>query len=252
MHVSWIFKLIPFPMLMFLAGAASLALTGALFNYELGKQAARETGAPEAVPISQMAAVRGFPWFEETTIQVELREDLTYVYWDGEIDYPLLFLVDPDHEGPVQEVLGAFSYTSLEDADMSDYLDDAYVRDSDHGAIFEFTGLRALFPSVTMEETNWAADELNVTLSENFFYIDPHFIGRDTIIQARPSLYMATGIAGVVLVWLSMIAAIIRKRWKRRANAARTGRATARKGIIAAAAGGIAKLADGDGDEGFI
>lgn len=252
--MSWIFRLIPFPVILFLLGLACLALTGALFNYENGKRIARETGAPDAVAVSRMQPIRGFPWFEETTIRVQASEDLSYVYWyeNESTEFPVIFLVDPDHEGPVQEVLGAFSYTSLEDAEVGAYLEQAYVEDGALGPIFELTGVRALSPPVTMEEIDWAAADLGVTVSENFFYIEPHFAGRETIVEARPELYFVAGLIGVLLIWFSMIAAIIRKKWMRRERDGGSTRAAAKKGVVAAAVGGIAKLADGGDGEGFI
>ncbi len=254
--MSWILRLIPVPVIFLILGLGCFAFMGALFNYENGKRIARETGVPEAVPVSQMQAVRGFPWFEETTIRVQIVEDLSYLYWTeteaGEIEFPLYFFVDPSHEGTVKTVLGAFSYSSPEEDEVAAYLEKAFVEEGALGPIFELTGVPALTPSVTMDEVDWAAYDLDVALSDNFFYIEPHFAGRDAILKERPEFYLVVGITGIMMFVFSIVAAVVRRAWRRRETDGGAGRALAKKGFVAAAAGGVAKLVGGDDDEGFI
>ncbi len=255
--VSWILRLIPIPFLILLAGLVAGAAAIANVHFEMQKSAAREAGPPTTVSAADLGKYRAFPWFEEVSVRVQLDEDLTYLYWndfaDGtSIEYPVLFFVDPAQDQPAQEVLGAIAFTSLEAEDMQAYLAEAQVGEGPLGPILELSGLAQFFPIVTQEEIEWAAQDLGVSMSPNFLYLDPHFLGRDLRLEPRPELTYIAGAAAMVLLWLSMVASIFRRRW-RRSDAATGGKErTAKKGLVAAAVGGAKMIVGEDEEEGLI
>ena len=102
-----------------------------------------------------------------------------------------------------------------------------------------------LIPFPLHEEVRLAAEELGVTMSPNFLYLDPYFEGRDIRVKARPVLYYIIGGAAVFLIWFSMIAAIIRRRWRQEAESNGLHRA-AKKGLVAAAVGGEMLVSEED------
>lgn len=252
--MNWILKLIPIPVLLFLAGLVAGAGAIANVHYEMQKTKAREAGAPAAVLASKLGDHRPFPWFDEATVQFQISEDATYVYWadgtDGTIEYPVLFFFDPEQVGPVREVLGAISFDSYEAEAMEAYMEATYVQDGALGAIFEMTGIPHLFPAVTKDEIAFAAADLGLTMSENFLHLNPHFEGRDIRVEARPELTYIAGGASILLIWFAMIAQVIRRRLRRSDEG--FARKAAKKGLVAAAAGGAKMLLSDDEEEGLV
>lgn len=120
---------------------------------------------------------------------------------------------------------------------MRAYLESVRLEDGPVGGIFELAGVPPILPFVTYEEVEWAAAELGVELAPNFLYLDPYFEGRDTRVAPRPALTYIAGGTTLLLFWLSMIAAVIRRRWRRAAEANNLHR-VAKKALIAAAVGG--------------
>lgn len=252
--MSWILRIVPIPFIILIAGLVAGAATLANVHYEMQKSAARDAGAPAVVSAADLGTYRAFPWFDEVSVRVQLDENLTYLYWndfaDGStIEYPVLFFVDPAQDRPAREVLGAVAFTSLEASDMEAYLASAQVGEGPLGPILELTGLAQFMPIVTNEEIQWATEDLGVTMSSNFLYLDPHYLGRDLRLAPRPELTYIAGGASVVLIWLSMIAGIIRHRWRRSHGGAL--QSVAKKGLVAAAAGG-AKMVIGDDEGDYI
>lgn len=254
--MSWILRLIPLPFMLFLAGLASLGVTGALFHFEHQKSIARENGVPATIAAGDLPDdIKPFPFFEEVSVRLQLHDDLTYVYWDetidGYIEYPVLFFFDPETSDPNGTVLGAIAFNSFEEEAMQAYMETTFLGEGPSGgSIFEMAGIPAFLRDVTSEEVRWAAEDLGLTMADNFLYLNPHFEGREQIIAARPELqYVAAG-AGMLLIWLSMIAAIVRRRWRRAAES--TVGHVAKKGLVAAAAGGVGALISGAEDSDLI
>ena len=254
--MSWILKLIPLPLLMFLAGLVCLAAAGAHAHYEWQKGIALNAGLPDTIAASEIGEVRGFPWYEEVEVLAQMDEDLSYVYWadtaDGTIEYPVLFFIDPGHTGPVRRVLGAIAFSSYDETEMLDYLAQVEVGEGERGPIFRLAGTPAFLHEVTGEEIEWAASELGVTMSENFLFLDPYSEGRAQRLEPQPILTYIAGGLGVGLIWLAMIVQIIKRRF-RRAEAERLAMGqVARKGLVAAGGAAVGAMFGGDDDEGFI
>lgn len=252
--MTWILKLIPIPVLLFLAGLGAGAAAIANVHYEMQKTKAREVDVPAAIAASELGDYKPFPWFTEVTVQFQIAEDATYLYWEetasGEIDYPVLFFLDPSHAGPVREVLGAISFGSYDAEAMDAYMEATNIGAGALGPIFEMTGIPHLFPAVTQDEIEFAASDLGLTMSPNFLHLNPHFEGRDIRVEARPELTYIAGGASIVLIWLSMIAAIFRRR-RARSDEGFAHKA-AKKGLVAAAAGGVKMLVSDDEEEGLV
>ena len=215
--MSTILRFIPIPMLLLLAGLAAAAATLANVYYEVQKTTAREVGPPEAIVASDLGDVRGFPWFEEVTVQVQIEDSLTYVFREDSADgtvteYPVLFFFDPSQQAPVREVLGAFAYDTDTAEEMDVYLKSVQLGTGSRGPIFKLTGVPPIRPSVTHDEIQFAAEELGVTLAPNFLYLKPHFQGRDTHVAARSGLTYAGGMIAILFIWASMLAQIMRRR----------------------------------------
>lgn len=254
--MSWILRIIPFPILLLLVGLAFGAAALTHVHYEIDKRKAREAGVPQAIAASELGKMRAFPWYEEVTVQVQTHQDLTYVYWEefteGVVEYPIVFFFDPSKTGSVREVLGAFAFDSFEEDDMVAYLDSVQREDGALGPVYELTGAPQFQPYVTYDEVKVAAAELGVSMSPNFLYINPYFTGRDTRIQARPELTYIAGGASVLFIWLSMIAAIFKKRRRRAVEHASTGAQVAKKGLVAMAAGGVKMMVSGEEEGGIV
>lgn len=241
--MTWIFRIIPFPLLLLLAGLIAGAAAAAHVYYETQKANARDAGVPTAISASELGEIRGFPWFDEVAVRVQTHEDLTFVYWEdssqGEIEFPIVFFFDPAHSGPVREVIGAIAFDSFEAEEMAAYLDSVRLEDGPMGPVFELVGIPPIMPYVTREEVEWAASDLGVTLAPNFLYLDPHFKGRDQRLAARPELTLIAGGASMFLIWLALIAFVIKRRW----NAAGAADSAAmKKGFVAAASGGAGMM----------
>lgn len=249
--MNWILRLIPLPFLIFLGGLACLAAAGAHVFYELEKSKALEAGLPPTLAAGQLGEVKEFPWYEEVVVEAQIADDLTYVYWEewdtGTIEYPVLFFFDPNHTGPVREVLGAISFETSTEAQMNAYLDSVYQGEGEHGSIYRLVGTPAWLPEVSSDEIEWAAYDLNVSMSENFLHLDPYFQGRGARLEPQPMLgYIAAGL-GFGLIWLAMIAQIIKRRL-RLARAEREMSAAgnvAKKGLLGAGAAVVGSMMDG-------
>ncbi len=183
-----------------------------------------------------------------------MNDEIAYTYWEstaqGDIEYPIIFFFDPVKDGTVREVLGAIAFDSYEADDMIAYLESVHLGEGPIGGLYELVGVPPIMPYVTHEEVRLAAEDLGVTMSSNFLYLDPYFEGRDIRVEARPIFYYITGAAAVLLIWLSMIAAIIRRRWRHAANSNSLQR-VAKKGLVAAAVGG-AKMLVSEEDDGSL
>lgn len=248
--------MIPFPFLIFVAGVVAGLAAVANVHFEMQKSAARDAGTPPVIDASELGTYRTFPWFDEVTVRVQMVEDLTYVYWDeladgSTIEYPVMFFVDPAQAQPTREVLGAIAFTSLDWDDVQAYLETAFVEDGPIGSIFELSGVPAFQPIVTYDEIEWAAYDIGAAMAPNFLYLKPHYRGRDLSVAARPELTYIAGGASVLLIWLSLIAAILRRRRCRDAADSTGLRRAAGKGLVAAAGGGAKMLFGEDEDEGY-
>lgn len=244
--MNWILRLIPIPVLMFLAGLACFAAAGAHAHYEWQKGLALEAGLPDAVPVSEVGESKGFPWYEEFVVTAQMDEDLTYVYWEdtseGTIEYPVIFLFDPDQTGPVREVFAAIAFNTYEEEAMTAYLQSVEQGEGELGKIFRLVGTPAFLHDVTDDEIEWAAYDLGVTMSENFLFLDPYYQGRGLRLEPQPMLTYIAGGLGVALMWLAMIAQIIKRRFRRAAAEREALGQVAKKGMVAAGAAGIGAI----------
>lgn len=249
--MNWILRLIPLPFLMFLAGLAALAVSGALVHYEYQRAEALKNGPPATITARQIPETTGFPFYEEVVVEAQFEDALTYVYWaesdTGVVEYPILFFFAPDQTRPVREVLGAISFQSADEAAVNAYLESVFQRDGERGPIYRLVGTPAFMPEVTREEIEWAAYDLDVSMSANFLHLDPYVEGRGVRLEPQPFPgYIAAG-AGFGLIWLAMIAQLIKRRL-RRARAEREMAAAgnvAKKGMIAAGAAAVGAMMDG-------
>ncbi len=254
--LNFILKIIPLPLLMALGGIVFLAAAGAHAHYEWQKSMALEKGLPDAIKVSEIAEVQAFPWYEEVVVEAQMDEDLTYVYWEqsseGTIEYPVIFLFDPDQTGPVREVYAAIAFDTFEEDRMTSYLESVEQGDGEFGKIFRLAGTPAFMRDVTSEEIGWAAEDLGITLADNFLYLNPYFEGRGARLEPQPMLTMIAGGLGIGLIWLGMIFQIIKRRF-RRAEAERSAAGMmAKKGLVAAGGAAVGAMFGGDDEEGFI
>mgnify|MGYP001796297743 CR=1 FL=1 len=244
--MNWILRLIPIPVLMLLGGLACLAAACAHAHYEWQKGLALEAGLPDTIKASEIGESQGFPWYEEFAITAQMDEDLTYVYWEdtpeGTIEYPVIFLFDPDHTGPVREVFAAIAFNTYEEAAMTAYLDRVEQGEGELGKIFRLVGTPAFLHDVTDEEIEWAAYDLGVTISENFLFLDPYYQGRGARLEPQPMLTYIAGGLGVALIWFAMIAQIIKRRFRRAAAEREALGQVAKKGMLAAGAAGVGAI----------
>lgn len=248
--MNFILRLIPFPLLVGLAGLAFLAAAGAHAHYEWQKSMALEEGLPETIAVSELGEVQAFPWYEEVVVEAQMDEDLTYVYWedtvDGTIEYPVIFLFDPDHSGPVREVFAAIAFDSLEEDTMTAYLQSVEQGEGELGRIFRLTGTPAFLRDVTRDEITWAAEDLGISLAPNFLYLNPYFEGRGARLEPQPMLSVIAGGLGVALVWLGMVFQII-KRKMRLAQAERAAMGqVAKRGLVAAGGAAVGAMLGSD------
>lgn len=254
--MNLILRLIPLPLLMALAGLVFLAAAGAHAHYEWQKSLALEKGLPETIKASELGPVQAFPWYEEVVIQAQMDEDLTYVYWEetseGTVEYPVIFLFDPDHSGPVREVYAAIAFDTYEDDRMTAYLQSVEQGEGEHGPIFRLTGTPAFLRDVTSEEISWAAEDLGITLADNFLYLNPYFEGRGARLEPQPVLTMIAGGLGIALIWLGMIFQIVKKRFRRAEAERNAAGMMAKKGLVAAGGAAVGAIFGGDDEEGFI
>ncbi|MEL7027147.1 MAG: LapA family protein [Pseudomonadota bacterium] len=254
--MNFILRLIPLPVLMFLGGLVFLAAAGAHAHYEWQKGQALDVGPPATVSAADVGEVQSFPWYEEVVVMAQIDDDLTYVYWEdtnqGTIEYPVMFFVDPNHTGPVREVLGAIAFNTSEEDRMIKYLESVQQGEGERGLIYRMTGTPAFMHDVTDEEIEWAAADMGVTLAENFLFLDPYFQGRAARLEPQPILtYLAAGL-GIGLIWLAMIAQIIKRKIRRRQAERQIAGGLAKKGMVAAGGAVVGAMLGGDGDNDYV
>ena len=192
-----ILRILPIHFVFLLVAFAAAAAAICNAYYDGQKSAALRAGAPAAIPLSRLGPVAKYPTFQEIRVEAQTSDALVYVSWfdssRGMIEYPIVFFVDPAHEGPVQEVLAAAPFVGSDLRNFEAFMAASARGYGPIGRILEINGARKSSQSLMSDEYAWAAMDMGLSLHPDFVVIDPFTEGREAGLATQPVITYALG-----------------------------------------------------------